>query len=146
MWPLVRAGDLLVIERAQAKQLRVGELVLFSQADRLLVHRLMSRIEAPARNGSALPSLITKGDACRRWDAPIAESQILGRAVAFIHHGRLISLSSTFRVAQAKLLLSLSATGPCWYYCLRLLHYASHPGQIIARLAKFLRPQKVDAG
>jgi len=69
MWPLIHDGDLVRVEPLDGP-IALGDLVLFSQASRLVLHRVIAV--------SGL-SVTTKGDAVAQADGIVALDAILGR-------------------------------------------------------------------
>ncbi len=70
LWP----GDLLTIQSAACDELVPEDIVLVLRDNRFFVHRLVER-----RQSQDCPSWITRGDAIRHNDAPVAASDLLGR-------------------------------------------------------------------
>lgn len=70
LWP----GDLLTIQSAACDEVVPGDIVLVLRDNRFFVHRLVER-----RQSQDCPSWITRGDAIRHNDAPVAASDLLGR-------------------------------------------------------------------
>lgn len=72
MWPSIKAGDIVVIKGVEAKELKVGDVIVYDSGDGFIIHRVVS-LDAK--------TLITKGDANSEPDAPIRYNQVIGRAV-----------------------------------------------------------------
>ncbi len=89
MFPTVRPGDVLIVERVSLQQVKVGDVVVMSRSSGLLSHRVIS-IGRDAE--SAL--LITRGDTSVVDDLPVRESHLLGRIGYVIRKGKLISVPS----------------------------------------------------
>jgi signal peptidase I len=82
MRPFLAGGETVLLRRVLPAEIRRGDLLLCRQAGqaggRLLLHRVV-RI----RRRTGLPALIqTQGDALRTPDAPVPESQVVGRVSA----------------------------------------------------------------
>jgi hypothetical protein len=77
LWP----GDLLTIQRAAYDEVVSGDIVLVMRDNRFFVHRLVER-----RRVQDCLSWITRGDAMPGDDAPVGESDLLGR-VAGVRRG-----------------------------------------------------------
>jgi len=77
MEPTLRPGQTVAVEFAP-RSLRVGDLLLFRQADYLVVHRLLGRSAFP--DGRA--GLRTRGDARPGLDPRLAPADVVGRVVA----------------------------------------------------------------
>ena len=76
MQPTLEPGTRLLV-RFCAGRLRRGDLVLFRQADYLVIHRLLGRARFP----DGRPCLRTRGDWTPGLDPPLAHSDVVGRAV-----------------------------------------------------------------
>jgi len=77
MEPTLRPGQAVAVEFAP-RRLRVGDVLLFRQADYLVVHRLLGRSAFP----DGRPGLRTRGDARPGLDPRLAPADVLGRVVA----------------------------------------------------------------
>lgn len=77
MEPTLRAGDRLTVEFSPRPPLR-GDLLLFRQADYLVVHRYLGPAAAP----DGTPCLRTRGDGRPGLDPPLFEEQVVGRVRA----------------------------------------------------------------
>ena len=71
MWPSLKTGDLVFIERVSKGDLKVGDIVVWQSATGFTIHRVV-------RLGDN--SLTTKGDANFTEDAPVQYSAVVGRA------------------------------------------------------------------
>jgi hypothetical protein len=77
MWPLLRGGETLLIERPGSP--RLGDLLLCrGQGRGLLIHRLIGM----QPQGATPARYVTQGDAVPWPDQPFAEWQLLGRVRA----------------------------------------------------------------
>jgi signal peptidase I len=74
LWP----GDLLLIRRAQMRQLSCGDLVLFCRGNRFFVHRAL----AVSPN-----QVLTRGDALATCDAAVTCDELLGRVTSIERDG-----------------------------------------------------------
>jgi signal peptidase I len=86
MWPLIREGDVAVIDHGESA-LRRGDVLAFRRAGQVVIHRLERR-----RDGGRL---ITAGDAHSFADEPVPPEDVLGRVVAIQTPTGQFSLSST---------------------------------------------------
>src|SRR3990170_1375104 len=87
MRPLIRTGDILVVEPAEPQRLRIGDLVLYRRAPRsYVVHLLIKRLERDRQ------LLVTRGDNLRRPDRPVPIEAVRGRVVGIQRDGRRLSL------------------------------------------------------
>jgi hypothetical protein len=84
---------------------RLGAVLVYAAADRLVVHRLV-RIDHRGER----PRLVTKGDLARRYDAPIAPARILGQAVRIETRWFSLSVDNPFWRACGWLFATCSPT------------------------------------
>jgi len=77
MLPTLLPGELLAVEFG-SRNLRTGDMLLFRQADYLVVHRLLG----PARRRGGVRCLRTRGDGVLGLDPPVDPARIVGRAIA----------------------------------------------------------------
>ncbi len=77
MWPTLRHHDNIIVESAPVYH--IGDILLFDDGERLIIHRLIRRDAC---------QFWTKGDNQRQTDAPIEAHHILGRATVVIRHKR----------------------------------------------------------
>jgi signal peptidase I len=83
MLPSLFPGDLLTFRRCAPEEIVVGDIVLFMREGRCFVHRVAERM---AGNNSA--RLRTRGDALPSCDAPLVETEVLGRLATVERKGR----------------------------------------------------------
>jgi len=87
MVPTIYPGDILIVRREAAREVRCGDVVLSFRAGRFCAHRLVKKLEQDGR-----VSVITRGDALRENDPPLAESELLGRITAAVRGRKRIEL------------------------------------------------------
>ncbi len=88
MKPLVRDGDVLVVEPLGQDQPRVGEVVLCSTAsEHVVVHRVIRRQIKSDRHTTQV-----QGDQISQPDGWMSDAQILGRVTSLERDGRVIEL------------------------------------------------------
>lgn len=83
MLPSLFPGDLLTFRRCAPEEIVVGDIVLFMREGRCFVHRVAERMA-----GAASPRLRTRGDALPACDAPLVETEVLGRLAVVERKGR----------------------------------------------------------
>jgi len=93
MYPVIRSGDRLLVEPADARTLRRGDVVLARLERGLTAHRIV-RVEL---RGDAVASITMRGDNCPADDPPFPPDQLLGRVRAIDRNGRLRSTSRDLR-------------------------------------------------
>jgi hypothetical protein len=88
MQPLVRDGDILLVQPLGSRPAQAGDVVLCSPAPGLvLVHRVVRRLDGPGGR-----RLTVQGDQLVRPDAEIPEAQVLGRVGAIERAGARIDM------------------------------------------------------
>lgn len=83
MLPSLFPGDVLTFRRCAPAEIVVGDIVLFMREGRCFVHRVSERMA-----GGASARLRTRGDALSSCDAPLVETEVLGRLAAVERKGR----------------------------------------------------------
>jgi hypothetical protein len=101
MRPAIEDGEAALVEPVRPAQVRRGDIILYRFERGVIAHRVR-RIE---KRGKEFV-FTTRGDASRTDDAPVTETDLLGRVVAVERDGRAIPLAG--RLAR-------------WHYRLRRL-------------------------
>ena len=109
MRPFVVTGDIVTVEPTGARELRVGDVVLFQSGQLAVVHRMLYQY---VRGGVVY--LLTKGDAVPAPDQPVPQTRILGRVCAIERHGRRIDLDAPPARAFAMLIALASPLSAYW--------------------------------
>jgi signal peptidase I len=99
LWP----GDILEIHRVAAADISKGDIVVFAREDHLIVHRVLRM----TRVGEHL-TISTRGDRSARVDAPISDTELLGRVQSIKRGDRSINLHRTLSAHIASLILRRS--------------------------------------
>lgn len=76
MWPALKVGDLILVQGVDPQELKVGDIVVYSNERGFTIHRI---IEIDQAKGM----LTTKGDANNVSDAPVKISDVFGRALTW---------------------------------------------------------------
>ncbi len=100
MLPSIWPGDFLRIESCKPEDVCKGEIICFTQAGRLVIHRVIAVHRIPAADGLGLPCeedvlWITRGDSATCEDLPVSQGQLSGRVIAIGRNGRMVSPSRT---------------------------------------------------
>jgi signal peptidase I len=102
MWPSIRPRDIVFVQRAQMNQVSAGHIVAFAREDRVIIHRVLSKMQKSGTSNRE-EVLLTKGDALDGADFPVSSEELLGR-VTRIHRGsRHIDLESLIHQSAGKL-------------------------------------------
>jgi signal peptidase I len=83
MFPAIRPGDVLTVERVDPRRTREGEVVVCGCGTSLRVHRLAGKLGDGGRM-----AFVTRGDSLVRDDPPVPPEQVLGR-VTTVERGQL---------------------------------------------------------
>jgi signal peptidase I len=83
MVPTILPGDVLIIERADVREMGDGEIVLCARGNRFVIHRLLGRAEPGGG-----PRWITRGDALKENDPPVGRDDVLGRVMRIERKGK----------------------------------------------------------
>lgn len=130
MRPFIKDGDILGIKPIEATEVQVGDVILFRQGGRILVHRVVKRhVENEVM-------LIVKGDSHLRPDGPVHPDQLLGKVTSVEREGKKISLDRGVSKLAGALLWGKAPFLGCRIY--RLLGKAKRGALWIARRAKSL--------
>jgi signal peptidase I len=93
MLPTIRPGDVLLIDRARAEEVSVGDIVMFGRDRRLVVHRVV-------KSDLKHSAIVTQGDAMPLPDPPFAPSDLQGKVKFILRNGRCIEPRRTLRVSE----------------------------------------------
>jgi signal peptidase I len=91
MYPLIRQGDSIRLEKCTAGTLAIGDIITFKKDGNYFTHRLVWTTKRA--NGIRL---ITKGDNEINTDSPVSPNHIVGKAVAIKRANRTLHLESPF--------------------------------------------------
>jgi signal peptidase I len=95
MVPSILPGDLISIHQASLHEIFPGEVVVFLQEGRFVVHRVVDRKGAANTDGPHGTCLITRGDRLRKDDPPVSSLELLGRVVCIERGNRKVKLPAT---------------------------------------------------
>lgn len=124
MSPLVRDGDVLLVQPVDARAIRVGDVVLcVSEPGRVVVHRVVRRV-----SGADGDQFTVQGDAVSGPDGLIRQTQVYGRVATIERDGRCILMDRP----EVKILSGLAALRSRWNLG------RSRLGRGLARLVKKL--------
>jgi len=82
MLPSLFPGDVLTFRQCSPSEIVVGDIVLFLREGRCFIHRVAER---KAVGGDS--RILTRGDALPACDAPVGETEVLGRLMAVERKG-----------------------------------------------------------
>ena len=77
MYPTIRDGELIDVERVEFTSIQPGDVLLYRHERRPIAHRVVQIY----REGGAISGFLLCGDAKTACDAPIEPHQVLGRVL-----------------------------------------------------------------
>jgi len=89
MWPFLKAGSKLFVKKAPIEKLKAGDIILYRKNNQVVCHRL---IKKDARNGKCF--FYARGDNALSLSEPLPESAYVGKGVAILKKGKIVSLCS----------------------------------------------------
>ena len=95
MFPSVKPGDTLIVDRASAEAVAEGDIVLFGRDSRFFAHRIVKK-----GNGVDMAGMLTRGDAMIVSDPPVGENELLGRVSFIVRNGRLFEPNKSLRLSE----------------------------------------------
>ena len=134
MVPSVLPGDLISVQRAGISEISIGEIVLYTRAERLFAHRVVAHHGGPEHL-----RLITRGDRLRRNDPPVTSNELLGRVISVVRGGCKIDFAPLDRVWMLPLLHLLRTSDYATFAYTRLVTFLAAgvrhgvPGQFVPR-------------
>jgi signal peptidase I len=105
MGPWLVPGDILVVRQVDPGKLACGNVIVFARGGRLIVHRILGKLATDARGERAWK---TKGDSADQSDAPVCESELVGRVTSIERSGGSLSLQTRRQIAFGWLLAQVS--------------------------------------
>ena len=99
MFPLLRPGDQVRLIPPEPGFLRIGQIVVFQRAERLVIHRIVEMDGSPGR-------LVTMGDASLSKDQSRSFEQILALASMRRRGSRVAPLNCDEKLARASILIA----------------------------------------
>ena len=77
MYPAIRDGEMLDVERVELTSIQRGDVLLYRHARRPIAHRVVQI----CRKGNVISGFLLCGDAKTAFDAPVEPHQVLGRVI-----------------------------------------------------------------
>jgi len=103
MWPFLKSGEKLIVKETRPNSLKLGDIILFRQAEKLVCHRLVKRSSV---NGKVV--LYARGEHNFFHNDPVEEEMLVGRVVGIFRNGKIKGLNGALRRLQNYLLIFLS--------------------------------------
>lgn len=87
MWPFLQAGEKLVFKKDSVKNLRIGDILLYRQKDKLVAHRLIRKSRDNQKN-----LIFVRADSSISTPELLTEQMLLGKAIGILKNGKITSL------------------------------------------------------
>lgn len=126
MWPLLRLGDVIVVDALDLATVAVGDILVVRRGADLITHRLID---------CTGDQWLMRGDNAVFADAPVARTACLGRVVAIEGHGRSIDLAAPRRVRLSR---RLGKLGRAQWRIQHRLHLMPGASPLSGRLAQLI--------
>jgi signal peptidase I len=89
MYPFLKAGDRITIEKADSEQISVGDVIVFAKDKTWIIHRVLKIIREHNR-----VVFLCRGDAVKKMDEPVSPAEIIGKVIAYCRNGITAKLDS----------------------------------------------------
>ncbi|MDY6865829.1 MAG: signal peptidase I [Halobacteriota archaeon] len=123
MAPLLQIDDKVLIRSVKPDEIRFGDIVVFKDADRLVVHRVIRKYRSKESGGL---SFVQKGDATTTAEIS-SEDEVVGRVVSIDKNGRVIEHNKGIWKLY-NILITLFST---------LVYYIKPRNRILKRISRF---------
>ncbi|NTW32563.1 MAG: signal peptidase I, partial [Bacteroidetes bacterium] len=124
MFPFLRNGDEIVINKCRINELNIGDIVVFKTHDKWIAHRLH---KIKSENNKTI--LITKGDSCNSKDLPVTEENFAGKVILFFRKGKEKNINSNYYKKINRCIVSFSK--PFTLFIIPLLWFITRYKKII---------------
>ena len=94
MFPTIHDGEMITVEPVAPAEVNRDDVILYQFQNRLRQGVMAHRVVRIERTACGALQFILRGDGMARCDAPVAETDILGRVVGVEREGRLIPLAT----------------------------------------------------
>jgi signal peptidase I len=91
MFPALRRGDVVIVNRIDLKEIRVGDIVVQRGRGAHLVHRVIRKMRR--KDDTAI---LTKGDLCLFPDNPAGSEKVIGKVVKVFRNNHQVCRDSWF--------------------------------------------------
>lgn len=91
MWPSIRTQDKVIVVPVTPQELRLGDLILYRENDKLICHRLVRKLR-----GTSGYLFWVRGDATRWGYETVDRLNLVGRVSQIIRDGKVISQETLF--------------------------------------------------
>lgn len=134
MFPVLKSGDEIVIEKWNPEDLKIGDVVVFKNAQKWVAHRVHD-LKKESNNSF----LITKGDSCKQKDKPILHDDFIGKVTSFYRKGKQKQMRNTlisWLIIRFPSIMTVLIRALLWFV-LRFQKYRTNVNSVIKNL-KFI--------
>ena len=100
MYPFLKAGDVGIVDKCLADQLRIGDIVVFKSQQKLIAHRLIA-----IKDENKQTLYVAKGDKNKFVDATFPAEALFGKIISIERNGKLIEIDSKSMKLKSLLVL-----------------------------------------
>lgn len=118
MYPFIKRGSYVVIEKTDFHKIRKGDVVVFKGHKKVVAHRVIS-IKRNTDNWL----LICKGDSSNRADVPFSAEKYIGKVTAVESHNKMRQIDTPFYCVANRIIAFLSPFLPFIYNTLRFFKH-----------------------
>ncbi len=103
MFPLLRNGDTVVVERCEINKLKSGDIILFRARGKWIAHRLHK-----IKKKESKIIFKTKGDSCIKNDKPFGVAEFVGKVISYQRNAEMINIQRKYIDRIGKLIVLFS--------------------------------------
>lgn len=100
MYPFMQAGDVGYVDKCLARELKIGDIVVFKSHQKLVAHRLVA-----IKHENNQTFYIAKGDKNKFFDAAFTADALFGKITSIERNGKLIEIDSKTMKLKSLLVL-----------------------------------------
>ena len=103
MFPFLKEGDVALIKKVEIHTLKLGDVIVFKQDQKMIAHRLME-----INKNGAHYTLTTKGDTSKQNDPLFSEADYVGKIISFNRREKNITITTKFYKLYGKIMVKTS--------------------------------------
>ena len=103
MFPFLKEGDVALIKKVEINALKIGDVIVFKQDQKMVAHRLM----ALKKNGEN-NILTTKGDTSKNNDPIFTKKEYVGKIISYNRKGKKITITTKFYELIGRIIVKTS--------------------------------------
>jgi len=118
MYPFIKKGTVLIIEKVEFSTLKKGDVVVFKGGEKLIAHRLIRFVKT--ENAKLL---LCKGDSRSSYDAPFGADKYIGKVIGKEKENKYIAFNTRLYVYYNCFLAFISPFTPIIYNTIRFFKH-----------------------